>query len=87
MTQKVEIALVYSILISTIDNLVITAYFFFQDEMTARYKEFGRYSEWTIYLVSDIVDVCGAYNLYITSSDIRKAVWKTIKGSYSTSTS
>ena len=76
---KLEITLVYAVLISTIDNFVINAYFFFRDEMTSRYQEFGRYSEWTLYLVSDIIDVCGAYSLFVTSSDIRKAVWNTVK--------
>ena len=78
---KFEIVLVYSILVSTVDSLVMTTFFFFRDEMITRYPKFGKYSEWTVYIVSDIVNVCGAYSLFITSSDVRKAVWNVIRGS------
>uniref|UniRef100_A0AC35GNK1 Uncharacterized protein n=1 Tax=Panagrolaimus sp. PS1159 TaxID=55785 RepID=A0AC35GNK1_9BILA len=68
----------YSALVLFFANLLYAAYFVFRDQMIAQYKEFGKYSEWTLFLLADIYDLHNSYALVLTSKEVRKAVWKTI---------
>ena len=54
--------------------------------MISQYKEFGKYSEWTLFLLADIYDLHNSYALILTSKEVRKAVWRTITFSNEDST-
>uniref|UniRef100_A0AC34G7U4 Uncharacterized protein n=1 Tax=Panagrolaimus sp. ES5 TaxID=591445 RepID=A0AC34G7U4_9BILA len=77
--MRSEIKLMYSALVLFFANLLYAAYFVFRDQMIAQYKEFGKYSEWTLFLLADIYDLHNSYALVLTSKEVRKAVWRTIK--------
>uniref|UniRef100_A0A7E4VDR3 Serpentine receptor class gamma n=1 Tax=Panagrellus redivivus TaxID=6233 RepID=A0A7E4VDR3_PANRE len=76
--MRMEIKLMYSALVLFIANCLYCAFFFFRDVMVSRDAEFGRFSEWTLYLLADIYDLHNGFAIVLTSREVRRAVWKTV---------
>uniref|UniRef100_A0A915DK98 Uncharacterized protein n=1 Tax=Ditylenchus dipsaci TaxID=166011 RepID=A0A915DK98_9BILA len=73
--MAMELKMFYSVLVLLVANIFYTCYFLARDTLEQTYKEFGKLSEWSLYILADIYDLHNPIGLLITSSEIRQAAF------------
>ncbi|CAK5087954.1 unnamed protein product [Meloidogyne enterolobii] len=69
--KQYEIKMLYTLISLLIANIFYICFLLTRDYLTSIYAEYGRFSEWSLYVLADIYDLHNPYNLLVTSKKIR----------------
>uniref|UniRef100_A0A1I8B2Y0 7TM_GPCR_Srx domain-containing protein n=1 Tax=Meloidogyne hapla TaxID=6305 RepID=A0A1I8B2Y0_MELHA len=69
--KQYEIKMLYTLISLLIANILYIIFLLTRDYLTSIYAEYGRFSEWSLYILADIYDLHNPYNLLVTSKKIR----------------
>jgi hypothetical protein len=63
--------MLYTLISLLVVNVLYIVFLIVRDYLNGRNKEFGRFSEWSLYLLADIYDLHNPYNMLITCKRVR----------------
>jgi len=69
--KQYEIKMLYTLISLLVANILYICFLLTRDYLTSIYAEYGRFSEWSLYVLADIYDLHNPYNLLVTSKKIR----------------
>ncbi|KAF7636848.1 hypothetical protein Mgra_00003792 [Meloidogyne graminicola] len=69
--KQYEIKMLYTLISLLIANFFYICFLISRDYLTAIYTDYGRFSEWSLYILADIYDLHNPYNLLVTSKKVR----------------